>query len=126
MLVGGRQNRERLAHGLAQGDRILASATAMFGNAEHRLLGLRQHLLAVAAGGLKRAVDNLRAGIDQLPHHRLFAPDGGVRRNIRRRWRAAGKLDQVCRSEERRVGKECVSTVRSWWWRDHIKNKKQP
>src|SRR3546814_10618840 len=36
------------------------------------------------------------AGIDQLPHHRLFAHDGGVRRNIRRRWRGAGQLDQVC------------------------------
>src|SRR3546814_12054746 len=26
---------------------------------------------------------------------------------------------QVRRSEERRVGKECVSTVRSWWCADH-------
>src|SRR3546814_17217311 len=26
---------------------------------------------------------------------------------------------QVHRSEERRVGKECVSTVRSRWWTDH-------
>src|SRR3546814_7034302 len=25
----------------------------------------------------------------------------------------------VIRSEERRVGKECVSTCRSWWWRYH-------
>src|SRR3546814_14606007 len=25
----------------------------------------------------------------------------------------------VPRSDERRVGKECVSTVRSRWWRDH-------
>src|SRR3546814_17211510 len=25
----------------------------------------------------------------------------------------------ICRSEERRVGKECVSTCRSRWWTDH-------
>src|SRR3546814_18479525 len=25
----------------------------------------------------------------------------------------------LCRSAERRVGTECVSTVRSRWWRDH-------
>src|SRR3546814_14493830 len=28
------------------------------------------------------------------------------------------------RSEERRVGQECVSTCRSRWWPDHEKNKK--
>src|SRR3546814_18041016 len=28
------------------------------------------------------------------------------------------------RSEERRVGKECVSTCRSWWSRNHKKKKK--
>src|SRR3546814_15366536 len=27
-----------------------------------------------------------------------------------------GSPQQVERSEERRVGKECVSTCRSWWW----------
>src|SRR3546814_17491914 len=29
------------------------------------------------------------------------------------------------RSEERRVGKECVSTCRSWWSPDHSKKKKR-
>src|SRR3546814_11292618 len=29
----------------------------------------------------------------------------------------------ICRSEERRVGKECVSTVRSRWSPYHLKNK---
>src|SRR3546814_17313697 len=29
------------------------------------------------------------------------------------------------RSEERRVGKECVSTFRSRWWPGHYKKKKQ-
>src|SRR3546814_14473386 len=28
------------------------------------------------------------------------------------------------RSEERRVGKECVSTCRAWWSRYHLKKKK--
>src|SRR3546814_6175649 len=35
------------------------------------------------------------------------------RRDIRRQWRAA--VARGCRSEERRVGKECVSTCRSRW-----------
>src|SRR3546814_15057713 len=30
----------------------------------------------------------------------------------------------LARSEERRVGKECVSTCRSRWWRYHYKKKK--
>src|SRR3546814_16582463 len=29
------------------------------------------------------------------------------------------------RSEERRVGKECVSTCRSWWSPDHLKKNKK-
>src|SRR3546814_15287859 len=28
-------------------------------------------------------------------------------------------LDQKRSSEERRLGKECVSTCRSWWWAAH-------
>src|SRR3546814_4473196 len=32
---------------------------------------------------------------------------------------------QGIRSEERRVGKECVSTCRSRWWPSHQKKKKQ-
>src|SRR3546814_20572851 len=31
----------------------------------------------------------------------------------------------VFRSAERRVGKECVSTCRSWWSPDHSKNKQK-
>src|SRR3546814_128342 len=29
------------------------------------------------------------------------------------------ELQKTVRSEERRVGKECVSTCRYWWWPDH-------
>src|SRR3546814_13274213 len=32
---------------------------------------------------------------------------------------AGGALSDVARSEERRVGKECVSTCRSRWWPYH-------
>src|SRR3546814_15069361 len=32
-------------------------------------------------------------------------------------------VTQVLRSEERRVGTECVSTCISRWWRDHSKKK---
>src|SRR3546814_14079160 len=34
-------------------------------------------------------------------------------------------VGNVKRSEERRVGKECVSTCRSRWWPYHLKKKKQ-
>src|SRR3546814_12398010 len=34
-------------------------------------------------------------------------------------WLALGRVDVVARSEERRVGKECVSTCRSRWVPDH-------
>src|SRR3546814_11378708 len=30
-----------------------------------------------------------------------------------------GRPGRGCRSEERRVGKECVRKWRSWWWPDH-------
>src|SRR3546814_13967217 len=37
-----------------------------------------------------------------------------------------GELEgQILRSEERRVGKECVSTCRSRWSQDHKKKKKK-
>src|SRR3546814_20576503 len=36
-----------------------------------------------------------------------------------------GRLFARTRSEERRVGKECVSTCRSRWATDHSKNKEQ-
>src|SRR3546814_5161212 len=46
--------------------------------------------------------------------HEVTSPQAfdGLRLNGRRPWRLAAKL---ARSEERRVGKECVSTCRSRW-----------
>src|SRR3546814_16672271 len=70
---------------------------------ELRALPAQPHDLDVAEGGGLVEVDE--ALLEQLqhgeePHHHLEA------------------LDEV-RSEERRVGKECVSTCRSRWWRAH-------
>src|SRR3546814_19885940 len=63
---------------------------------------------------------------------------GGTRRSARAhrcRRPSAGRTDTPCRnllepgrsirSEERRVGKECVSTCRSRWSPDHYKKKKR-
>src|SRR3546814_11170787 len=44
-------------------------------------------------------------------------------RCCRRRWTSTRRCH---RSEERRVGKECVSTCRSRWWPYHEKKKQQP
>src|SRR3546814_12732984 len=41
------------------------------------------------------------------------------------RKRLRARFGQPQRSEERRVGKECVSTGRSWWAADHSKKKKK-
>src|SRR3546814_9499213 len=47
--------------------------------------------------------------------------DAATRRAIRRGGASRGVMPQrvSCRSEERRVGKECVSTCRYRWWPYH-------
>src|SRR3546814_11635713 len=50
---------------------------------------------------------------------RAVAPKCAPARAIRRRWLP---LLRAPRPEERRVGKECVSTCRSRWSPDHLKN----
>src|SRR3546814_15687054 len=67
---------------------------------------------AVQAGG--RAA---RPPLRQKPGR--FRPAGDDPRRARRRCRSSGG-----RSEERRVGKECVSTCRSRWSPYHSKKKK--
>src|SRR3546814_20231938 len=39
--------------------------------------------------------------------------------------RSSARSSSICRSEERRVGKECVSTCRSRWSPDNSKKKKR-
>src|SRR3546814_16808536 len=41
------------------------------------------------------------------------------------RWRRTTPTSRSTRSEERRGGKECVSTCRSWWTPYHEKKKKK-
>src|SRR3546814_11683508 len=50
------------------------------------------------------------------------------RRDTAPAWTFAelGRMTPVIRSEERRVGKECVSTWRSPWSPDHYKKKRTP
>src|SRR3546814_19105833 len=55
---------------------------------------------------------------------------GGGARSAPRSWACRGDARQCGagdrhRSEERRVGKECVSTCSSRWWPSHKKKKKE-
>src|SRR3546814_16703944 len=63
-------------------------------------------------------------------HPRRVLPRGlagskGDRRSLRRRPHRQERLWQRLRSEERRVGKECVSTCRSRWTPYHYKKNKK-
>src|SRR3546814_16714864 len=80
------------------------------------------------------ASDKTRHAVDGLIRRRLDKPyirKGG--KLVEANWEDAfGELasvarnagNSVARSEERRVGKECVSTCRSRWWPYHKKKKK--
>src|SRR3546814_4369494 len=59
--------------------------------------------------------DLQRRGTSLAPRHRIDS--GAVRRHGKGIPKMAGKEIEMghCRSEERRVGKECVSTCRSRW-----------
>src|SRR3546814_14369434 len=72
-----------------------------------RLLGGRQPLVGGHHAGLRRWVQVLVADLEP----------GGRRRKPR--------LERGKRSEERRVGKECVSKCRSRWSPSHYKKKHQ-
>src|SRR3546814_11900570 len=59
-----------------------------------------------------------RQAADSSPRVSTRPNQFALRSPITKSWR--------CRSEERRVGKECVSTCRSRWSPYHEKNKKRP
>src|SRR3546814_17969612 len=46
----------------------------------------------------------------------LVAYKGYLQHGLYAGWQPRYFLFAFPRSEERRVGQECVSTVRSWWW----------
>src|SRR3546814_11900350 len=74
------------------------------------------------AGHLKVSADHGAMGIvlsNLLNNAVKFSESGDVIRI------AAGEEDESVRSEERRVGKECVSTCRSRWSPDHEKKQKK-
>src|SRR3546814_14282063 len=67
---------------------------------------------------LDEAVEREAAGLPELDH----AGDEGVRVGVPLEDAHRGLSDEgdrVERSEERRVGNECVSTCRSRWWQYH-------
>src|SRR3546814_19445128 len=66
--------------------------------------------------------DALRAQSFQVDREGFEAAMAEQRRAARAAWKGSGdKASDDLRSEERRVGKECVSTCRSRWALDHYK-----
>src|SRR3546814_12801132 len=81
------------------------------------------------AAGLRHALNSPYAGGHILERH--AAPRAGIHAvqvELCRALYLDAALDRpgkgLARSEERRVGKECVSTCRSWWEPSHDKKKK--
>src|SRR3546814_14695517 len=70
--------------------------------------------LAKNRGDLEQAEQVLRQRQQALNSTQLRAPMSGIVKNVR-----ITTMGAVLRSEERRVGKECVSTCRSRWSPSH-------
>src|SRR3546814_20102849 len=85
-------------------------------HAEHRHVFLEALVHARRYGG----VGVVGVLLHQLVDGRIFHRGEGHIAGGRRLFDRAGRM----RSEERRVGKEGVSTCRSRWWRYHSKKKK--
>src|SRR3546814_11667146 len=66
---------------------------------------------------LDRALERLRDDLEAAKQEMLYAK--AETPNVRRRMEKDVIDARTYRSEERRVGKECVSTCRSRWWADH-------
>ena len=87
-------------HRRAHADKPLAPARTGFGDAEYLLLGGFQQLLARAAFRHEGVTRNFRAGIDQLPQHRLLAHDVGISSDIGGRWRGIREFEDVARATD--------------------------
>src|SRR3546814_17721858 len=96
--------------------------------ADKPLLGRGEFLLlagalgtAAAIEGIDQAIDEIRLDRDQ--HAALHGPEAVKAEAHEFRLFRAPAFEATdgdgFRSEERRVGKECVSTCRSWWSPDH-------
>src|SRR3546814_11737955 len=105
--------------------------TTLF-RAFHRVGGAARDELALGLG-VERGREILRQPVAQHLAHRAERhrrPVGETRRERLCLGHQNGLLDAFLdhspRSEERRAGKECVSTCRSWWSTDPLqKNKKK-
>src|SRR3546814_13993834 len=85
----------------------------------HHGCGLRRHRLRNEA--VRAEIERLEGHASELEHAPEGAePTGGIK-NDPRSANSGGPLTP--RSEERRVGKECVSTCRSRWSPYHKKKK---
>src|SRR3546814_12253499 len=82
------------------------------------------------------ALQNIDLTVQQGDVISIIGPSGSGKTSLIRALNGLETIDTVnvlvngrhflgeCRSEERRVGKECVSTCRSrWWWVHRKKNK---
>src|SRR3546814_11793698 len=122
----------------ALGPRILGHATdlifeGLFGNQFPATSSKDQVIDQVRASGDDRLADMLQA-MDFVPGVGVdFSAGSSVLLVVLVLYVAASVLSfvegslrtavvQGTGSEERRIGKECVSTCRSWWARDHKKN----
>src|SRR3546814_14487989 len=93
----------RLTCSTAMGERFLAPLMRRF--------ALQHPRLSVVVDLTNRLVDLVSEGYDLAIRTGTLADARLIRTRIASR--------QFLRSEERRVGKECVSTCRSGWSRDH-------
>src|SRR3546814_16129991 len=85
---------------------------------DHRDIGPQRAEEARELDADRAGADDQQALRQRVRHHRLLVgPDQlAVRLHALQRARPrAGREADVLRSEERRVGRECVSTCRSWW-----------
>src|SRR3546814_20272968 len=106
---------------------VLVVAHVLVGG-EHlgrHLAGVAGVHAVVAGGGPDESRRVVLRGVEQLVRRERLDefPVGGVRIAVFGHPRSAGQQVAVARSEERRVGKECVSPCRSRWSPYHSKKK---
>src|SRR3546814_19043694 len=116
-------------HMRQRGDRDLALQILDRGRAGEAVLAVHVHRAATADALATRPAEGQRRillafHLDQrVEHHRTACLEVDLERVEMRILSAVGAVAIDFRSEERRVGKECVSTCRSRWWTYHEKKK---